>query len=334
VRDAGALEPVGLGAFEEAVYEAVLAHPASTAPDLADVVGVGLRRVRTALLALERSGLVSQSAGAPRRFLPTPPDVGLEALVLERQEQLERVRVVARHLMTPFRAAQQRSSAAEVVELLTSVDGVVQRFSQLQRRATSEVLILDTPPYRAADPPPVNDAELDALGRGVTYRVIYDRAALDAMAPGALDEIGGYVAAGEQARFIPSLPLKLAIVDREAAVVPLTNDQSAMERCLVMHPCSFLDALLYLFESLWERAQPIATAAISGSAEGRPNEGISAEDRELLVLLAAGLKDEAIAHQLGHSHRTIRRRIAALMQTLGIDTRFQAGVVAAKRGWL
>ena len=47
-----------------------------------------------------------------------------------------------------------------------------------------------------------------------------------------------------------------------------------------------------------------------------------------------GAKDEQIARKLDLSLRTVRRRIAALMTELGVDTRFQAGVEAARRGWL
>ena len=54
----------------------------------------------------------------------------------------------------------------------------------------------------------------------------------------------------------------------------------------------------------------------------------------LLRQLAAGAKDEQIARTLGLSLRTVRRRVADLMIELGADTRFQAGVEAARRGWL
>ena len=43
---------------------------------------------------------------------------------------------------------------------------------------------------------------------------------------------------------------------------------------------------------------------------------------------------EQVARTLGLSLRTVRRRVAALMTELGADSRFQAGVEAARRGWL
>ena len=54
----------------------------------------------------------------------------------------------------------------------------------------------------------------------------------------------------------------------------------------------------------------------------------------LLRQLAAGAKDEQIARTLGLSLRTVRRRVADLLIELGVDTRFQAGVEAVRRGWL
>jgi DNA-binding NarL/FixJ family response regulator len=52
----------------------------------------------------------------------------------------------------------------------------------------------------------------------------------------------------------------------------------------------------------------------------------------VLELLQLGLKDETIARQLGISLRTVRRRIAMVMDEVGATTRFQAGIEAARRG--
>jgi DNA-binding NarL/FixJ family response regulator len=54
----------------------------------------------------------------------------------------------------------------------------------------------------------------------------------------------------------------------------------------------------------------------------------------LLAALAAGLKDDAIARQAGTSTRTVRRRITELATTLRARTRFQAGMLAERRGLL
>ncbi|MFE5090773.1 helix-turn-helix transcriptional regulator [Streptomyces sp. NPDC056638] len=87
--------------------------------------------------------------------------------------------------------------------------------------------------------------------------------------------------------------------------------------------------LCEIFEQTWDRATPFADAVSQGLEE------VSREIHETIVrLLAAGLKDEAIARRLGMSLRTARRHIADIMEELDATSRFQAGAHAAARGLL
>ena len=63
------------------------------------------------------------------------------------------------------------------------------------------------------------------------------------------------MAAGEVARVLPGLPLKLVVVDRRTALLPLTLDQ-ALAQTAVIHRSTLLDAMVTLFEMFWERALP------------------------------------------------------------------------------
>jgi DNA-binding CsgD family transcriptional regulator len=130
------------------------------------------------------------------------------------------------------------------------------------------------------------------------------------------------------------LPLKLATVDRRLAFVPLSLDQPDVAGAIVVHPCSLLDVLLYVFDRLWEQATPLSVAVPHIPDRPDLDAGPGPDDRRLLALLASGMPDQAISRHLGWSYRTTRRRIAALMTALGADTRFQAGLYAARRGWL
>ena len=77
-----------------------------------------------------------------------------------------------------------------------------------------------------------------------------------------------------------------------------------------------------LFEELWSRAVPLPW--------GRRGDAVA----QVMRLAAQGLSDETIARQLGVSVRTVRARFAEAMADLGAQSRFQAGVEAARRGWL
>ncbi|KAA9157444.1 HTH domain-containing protein [Amycolatopsis acidicola] len=58
------------------------------------------------------------------------------------------------------------------------------------------------------------------------------------------------------------------------------------------------------------------------------------EDIALLELLAEGLPLDAIARRLALSDRTVRRRLRAICDRLGLGAPIQAVVWAARRGLL
>lgn len=57
-------------------------------------------------------------------------------------------------------------------------------------------------------------------------------------------------------------------------------------------------------------------------------------DYRIVRLLAEGWTDAQVAQRLGVSERTVQRHIRRVMLLLGARSRFQAGVLAAGRGWL
>ncbi|WP_162606318.1 helix-turn-helix domain-containing protein [Jiangella asiatica] len=332
--DAGPFAALGLGPVEERVYRTLLREPGTTAAELADFLDATRSRTRRALTVLERTGLVSRSPGAVARFLPAAPDVGLEALVRDREAQLSRIRTLGAQLMDDYRDGLE-AERTELCEIVTGSEAVLRRFDQLQRSATTEIQVLDTPPYAGPGGPSSNDLEFEILSRGVACKAIYDRAALE-RSPHAANAILRYVEAGEQARVTSRLPLKLATFDRKLAFVPQSLNQRDVSGAIVVHPCSLLDVLLYVFDELWARATPLSAAPPdSATANGDADAVVPGpDDLRLLPLLASGMKDQAIANHLGWSYRTTRRRIASLLALLGAETRFQAGLAAARRGWL
>ncbi len=87
--------------------------------------------------------------------------------------------------------------------------------------------------------------------------------------------------------------------------------------------------LCEVFEQSWTHAEPFADAVTDGL------EAVAKDiDRTIVRLLAAGMKDETIARRLGMSLRTARKHIADIMETLGAESRFQAGFLSARQGLL
>jgi sugar-specific transcriptional regulator TrmB/DNA-binding CsgD family transcriptional regulator len=313
------LESIGLSEPEQATYLALLEQSPATAAEIRDRSVQS--RTPAALAGLEAKGLVSRLPGRPVRYQAARPDMALEVLVRSREQQLQQVRLLAANLMERFSSGRAAGRPEEIVEVVTTRDATVQRWHQLQRSAEREIRAFDRPPY--VDGGLANDDELEALNQGVTFRVVYDRLGLDL--PGRLAVIQSFVAAGEQVRVASDVPVKMFVADNTAGLISLERPATA-DSALVIHSSSLLDTLIALFEAVWAVAVPVR---FDGEATAGEPVG-----RELLGMLAAGLTDEAIARHFGWHPRTVQRHVRALMVELGAQTRFQAGLQAARRGLL
>lgn len=126
------------------------------------------------------------------------------------------------------------------------------------------------------------------------------------------------------------------IADDHVAIIPFSLAPGGQTSAYLVHASPLLVALESLFEAYWQRATPVTDVEDASAPEaGPPAPGApDAETRTLLTLLAAGLTDAAIARSQGWSERTTQRRVHQLMLSLGAVTRFQASLIAVRRGWL
>lgn len=309
------LESVGVEPPDEEAYRALLAVSECELPELAKLLEREEREVAATVDRLEALGLLTTTSDHPVRLLPTRPDVAVDALVAVRRAELDRVRAEARVLLTELRA-QEQHRPENLVEVIVGQDAIAARFAQLLNGTREQLLVLDRPPY-ASRPGESDPRVRGLLSDGVVVQGIYSPDSLNV--PGGVDEAYSAADAGETSRVHPQVPMKLAVFDRRIALLPLSVDQ-LVDSALVVHPCALLDALIEMFTLLWDQAVPVVPSVTADPTDAR-----------LMTLLAAGFKDDAIARQLGLSSRTVGRRVAELMETLGARTRFQAGIHAQRR---
>lgn len=322
------LGEIGISESEEQVYRALLGHRMATATDISRVVALAPRKTQQLLDAIETKGLATRSPERPRRYIPTSPDIAVEALVRQRQDALDRTRASIQILAEQAASAKGVGEREQVVELLTSNDAARQAYEHLQRTSQREAISLQRPPIVFNAVREIDEAQAQALARGVRVRSIADARLLEQ--PGVIEHIRGDIAAGEDVRIHPQLPLKLVAFDRRAGLIPLNLEQPE-GAWLVLRSSALLDALYALFDILWERATPIAFARSGTLETGGPSSGLPAQAERLIQMLAAGLNDKAITHELDVSISTLNRRVAELMNALGTRTRFQMGWQAALR---
>jgi DNA-binding CsgD family transcriptional regulator len=266
---------------------------------------------------LERLGLI-------RNNEVRPPRSALAAIASSHEAAAIRARETAEVLARAY--AEHGANEVGFVEVLTDADEVISAFEEMQNQARTEIRALDPGSYLSPRPE-ASPAQPPALARGIGYRVVYESALLQ-------NELGfasvqESIAAGEQARAFPGVPLKLVIADSDRALIAVPTVTGGNVVALLIHPSVLLSALIELFEAFWRMA-----VSITPGGQADAHEEPTTATRRLMALLSAGLTDESIARELGVSERTVHRRVSRLQQLLGAQTRFQLGVQASRRGWL
>ncbi|MFD7295337.1 helix-turn-helix transcriptional regulator [Streptomyces sp. NPDC059897] len=323
------LHAIGLDEGHEAAYRALVAVGAADVPDLARRLTRAEPETEHALRRLEQHGLAAQSSARPGRWVAAPPGVALGALLTQRRHELDEAELAAARLAAEFRAQATEPAAHDLVEVVTGSAAAAQRFLQIQLGATNEVCALVTG-NPIAVPATENDAEEQAVSRGVGYRVVIEREVLSM--PAGLTELSAAIGRDEQVRVVDRVPTKLVIADGALAMVPLTR-HAPEPAALVVHASGLLETLSGLFEAVWRQALPLRLGA-SGEVEEVAAEGPDGLDLEILSLLLAGLTDASVAKQLDLGLRTVQRRVKRLMELAGVTTRLQLGWHAYERGWV
>ncbi|MDC2961360.1 helix-turn-helix transcriptional regulator [Streptomyces gilvifuscus] len=310
------------------VYEWVVGNGSGHVDAAASDLGLTADRVAAALGRLGDLGLIRSDPSDPGGVRAVDPDAAgakltapLRASIRRQEEQLNQVHqsldrmrarfldhvpggqdgtVVAIPTLEEVRAALNRASAECQYEVVSSQPGGSGRVPEAMQEALGRDQAL--------------------LSRGIRMRTLYHHTARFNGPSQA------YVAAatslGAEYRTAHELFGRLIIFDQKLAYLP---EKSGSWGAVEIREPTIVSYLYEIFEQTWIRATPFSDAAQDGL------ERVAKEIHQTIVdLLAAGLKDESIARRLGMSLRTLRRHVADIMDTLGADSRFQAGVLAAR----
>ncbi len=294
------------------VAQALLRSPEELLSDLAPLIEHDVVRVEDARVFVES------------------PAAAVTRLVAEQASETARVRrrLDALSAAIPFlTAGAARPGPGEVYDV-EPIDGEISSGGQpvaliaaLIAQSKGDILWLRPDQWRIPREDQMLGVIRELIASGRRSRAIYPARALHE----APDTLRARAEVGEQIRVLPDLPTRMFIIGTTHAVLPEPMGFTDEPRSLVRQQ-GLVEALTLLFELMWERAAPVPEL---DRGEARPD-----LRRFLLQQLASGAQDEQVARTLGISLRTVRRRVADVLTELGADTRFQAGVEAARRGWL
>jgi DNA-binding CsgD family transcriptional regulator len=318
------LETLGLGPTQAAVYAAVLRlHRAMDDP---------VEKVSGELDHLVRLGVVDEQSG---EYLARHPAAALGRLVAERLDRLaeESRRIDSalgsiRGLIRDYDAGRDYQSGPFPVELVSGADVLYESVVGMAVQAPPMTLLSAIPDERTMIDfaRKYADTWINAQRQGLLrVRAVVPVETL--VLPGVRDQLTRMVEAGGQVRTLDQVPSWFVAAGPDAAGLPALwggNLPDHAYNFYLMRTPIVVGMLHTLFDELWGRAMPLPwlpTGRESGVVQ-------------VLRLAAQGMCDESIARHLGVSVRTVRARFADAMSDLGAQSRFHAGVEAARRGWL
>lgn len=285
-----------------AAYERIVASTGAEPTDLPEQV----------LNELRHWGLVTRQAG---QWVAQPAEDVTRRLARSLEDGASQVRDIGEGLAEVWR----RHTGDADVELLTG-DECTSMLETMLTTVQHTLLATAIPSRNEGVPEHAPPAQSAAQARGVQIRAIYSSEVL--AEPNGLELVQACVAWGEEARLLPRVPFLFFVADGSVAAVVPPYEVYAARQMFVFRSPGMIAVLTTLFENLWTRSLPVAV--------DQDRAGDEQSDQQLLVLLANGLSDRAVARELGISDRTLSRRITALSQRLGAQSRFQLGFQAAR----
>lgn len=330
------------GALAQRVYRAVLLDPQWTPGGIAQGVGASEVAVDDALRQLGAVGLVAPSPASASGYAAVDPDAALTRLfaienrqLTRHQEEVAQTRDAIAVIMRDFldiRAAQRNAVEIEEMRDPAQINAFLDDIASLVREEEWGMHVGSPPPVEVVDDMLLRDKAV--LSAGISMRALYlRRHAQDPFMAGYLEELA---LAGVQVRVATHLPFRMLLIDQDLALVPI-NPADSSQGAFAIRGGELVRSLRAVYEHCWISAAPFETASgrpAQDESTGQGDAALSPSEEVIVRLLADGAKDDAIARRLGVSTRTLSRMISALLERLGVQTRFQAALEIGRRGWL
>ncbi|MFV2175531.1 LuxR C-terminal-related transcriptional regulator [Actinomadura sp. LOL_016] len=281
--------------------------------------------------ALTGSGLAHVRGDGPTlspRVMPTPPNLALQGALadLARRLTTEHERLLDGHRrmldVNPSSSTATDGGTERLVQIVSDRDEIANLSRSLISTARRDWMTLDNYVLEVSVDEFITVSPLPSFEGEVRCRAIYETRCAEH--PVGVKTIEAAVEAGEEARLLPRIGMKMQIVDEAIALLPLTP--TGMSGALLVRSSVIVEALREYFELLWERAIPFGAA--------RPESPLSPIQQKILSMMAEGLSDESVARRAAVSLSTVRRHSSLIREKLGFESRFAAGAAAVRRGWL
>ncbi|MGB9611849.1 MAG: TrmB family transcriptional regulator [Bryobacteraceae bacterium] len=253
------LQQVGLNAYEARSYLVLMGHPRFKALELAARARVPRQKIYEVLDSLVDKGFAQVIQEKTKLFSAVEPGLAIPAYLERQREAMERQieeqrrmgQALAEELKRLYAEGQGGAGTLDYLRIVGDPVQIAAHYRSMLESVEQRYVEFSRPPY-AVDP---LDEKLvkQAAERGVACRILQESGPMDAAHRQRIDE---YRQLGIGVRFLPSLPMKLAVFDGKQGLVSLLDPVKTRPAwtAVVFDHSSFGEALETLFEQWWERA--------------------------------------------------------------------------------
>lgn len=312
---------LGVAPETQSIYRRLLRSGRRVVPLNAEIPGIDRGELAGHICRLEQHGLVYRH-GSDLHVVRPHLAVGelVERRLQELNAEVRRVVAAGRIVLDLDRELEcggiGRAESADSQRIEDSREAG-ESLLDLALGAESEVLAIQAEPAL--------ESFRVCLQRGVRLRILARTSALED--PEALESYRQAVRLGAGVRTTGEMLEPATVYDSTVCVVPVDAGKP-LSGIMILRQAVIAAHLRTLFAQVWRTAEDLPMD------RDVPDTGPSALERAILDVLSRVDKDEIGARELGVSLRTYRRNVACLLRRLGAANRFQAGLLAAERGWL
>jgi HTH-type transcriptional regulator, sugar sensing transcriptional regulator len=243
---------LGLTLYEARAYVALVSRDASTPAEVARLAGVPRPRIYDVLESLVGKGLAADRPGHTAKYVAASPERVAAQLMHGHRDHVAALDDDARRLVDELRpayqAGQQHTDPLDYIEVIRSSEAVARKFNELQGTVEQEMLVFSKAPVAVSVDENVVGLQ---LARRHVLRSMYEFSVLENETQ--LGGVRAFLDAGEEARFVEELPMKLGIIDERTVLFAMPNPIAGRDdvtTLVIEHP-HLARTLKIGFESVW-----------------------------------------------------------------------------------
>ena len=254
------LQVLGIPKREAEIYMALLQKKEFSAGEISKITSISRNKSYEILQNLVKKGLCTENyRNGIKVFSSIKPSIVMGNIISDFEKKEEVANELEKDLTEIFEKNGMSESPVDYIEVLTDKIQIKERYESLEKKTKKELVGFTIPPYIISDNLADNIERQSEImkKKKIKMKCLYE---FSNNTPEELENLIKtmelYQKAGEEARIVKKLPMKLVVSDGMTTMLALKDRVSlkpSMTTVIIEHS-SFAEALKEVFESYWAKS--------------------------------------------------------------------------------